>query len=131
MFTLPETLSISPRIADSSEDFPEPTGPMTAVRDPSGTFNVIFRKTTSLSQVNVPFSTVTAVPIETNATNEVDVKSHCPLNYFTVGTLLMCDSRSVYFLRIQKPIETLNTDDSLHKKKFKIVYEGKTFTLNE
>ena len=34
--TVPSSLSISPSRAESSEDFPEPTCPTTATREPSG-----------------------------------------------------------------------------------------------
>lgn len=37
-YTLPSSFSISPRRADTREDFPQPTGPTTATRAPFGTW---------------------------------------------------------------------------------------------
>lgn len=39
--TFPDTFSISPKIADRNEDFPQPTDPTTATSFPSGTLTVI------------------------------------------------------------------------------------------
>lgn len=43
MFTVPSTFDSSPRSAESREDFPAPTGPTTASRQPCGTLRFILQ----------------------------------------------------------------------------------------
>ena len=41
--TSPSSFSVSPRKADNKDDFPLPTGPTTATRDPSGMSKVMLK----------------------------------------------------------------------------------------
>ena len=56
IFTLILTLlasdSISPSIADNSDDFPEPTEPTTATSDPSGIFKLILNVTNGIGGID-------------------------------------------------------------------------------
>jgi len=58
VLTLPVILSISPKKADTSELFPEPTVPTTATREPWWKLRLMLRKTgsSSVPHENVPFS---------------------------------------------------------------------------
>lgn len=59
VFTRPETLSISPRKADTKELFPAPTVPTTATNCPDEICKLIFDNvgfSVGSPQVNVPFS---------------------------------------------------------------------------
>ena len=47
--------SISPSIADNSDDFPEPTEPTTATSDPSGIFRLILNATNRTCNAYVIF----------------------------------------------------------------------------
>lgn len=64
MQTFPSTLCISPRKADNSEDFPEPTVPTKPTSDPCGISIQMFLrvKPRLSSHVNVPFSMDNAGP---------------------------------------------------------------------
>jgi len=42
--TSPSSFSVSPRNADSNDDFPLPTGPTTATRDPAGMSKLMLKE---------------------------------------------------------------------------------------
>jgi hypothetical protein len=58
VLTLPVILSISPKKADTSELFPEPTVPTTATREPCLKLRLMLRRIagSSVPHENVPFS---------------------------------------------------------------------------
>lgn len=61
----PDVLYISPKSADSRDDFPEPTGPITAIKLPPEIFKLIFSnlKEVSSDQYNEAFFTVMTFPM--------------------------------------------------------------------
>jgi hypothetical protein len=64
VLTLPVILSISPKKADTSELFPEPTVPTTATREPCLKLRLMLRRIagSSVPHENVPFSITRGSP---------------------------------------------------------------------
>lgn len=89
VLTLPVILSISPKNADTSELFPEPTVPTTATREPCLKLRLMFfRITCSLApHENVPFSI-------TRGSSEINNKI-LPFYYRQIFNFL---APSVYFI---------------------------------